>query len=357
MGRVAIKWFALTAMLLQNAAFVLIMRYSRVQQQQPSATSQQYNVSMVVVMQETFKLVVCYLVQAWMMHAPVRAARLVFNPAELSRLAVPALCFTLQNNILYVALSNLHPLVFQITYQVKTILTAVLSVKMLGKSLTHLQWMSQLLLTVGIVLVQCGEQAPQRRRAAEAREGSLLLGLAAVLIAAFSSSFASVYFERLLKGTSFIVRDGGKEIGSSSSQTWSATSSLWHKNMQLCAWTVPSNVLLAVLQSSTTEAGALDVLREPTRGFEWSTWGVVVVNGIGGLLVAVVIKYADNIWKGFATAGAIVLTGILAPVLGLGSSVTLSMLAGAVIVIVALLMYAKPPGLNISIGSTGRRTG
>ena len=34
--------------------------------------------------------------------------------------------------------------------------------------------------------------------------------------------------------------------------------------------------------------------------------------------MAAVIKFADNIWKGFATAGAIVVTGMLAPELGLG---------------------------------------
>ena len=64
----------------------------------------------------------------------------------------------------------------------------------------------------------------------------------------------------------------------------------------------------------------------------------MVVNGIGGLLVAVVIKYADNIWKGFATAGAIVLTGIVAPLLDLGPAPSLLLLAGGALVIFSILL-------------------
>merc|ERR1740133_426475 len=101
-----------------------------------------------------------------------------------------------------------------------------------------------------------------------------ILGLAAVLTAAFSSSFASVHFERILK-----------EVG-----TRSEPRNLWERNVQLCAWTVPMNGLLALLQSD-----GLVLFSSPLEGFEWSTWVVIIVNGLGGLLVAVVIKYSDNI--------------------------------------------------------------
>ena len=84
---------------------------------------------------------------------------------------------------------------------------------------------------------------------------------------------------------------------------------------------------------------------------------VVVVNGIGGLLVAVVIKYADNIWKGFATAGAIVLTGGLAPFFDLGPPPTALLVAGAVLVIVALLLYAAPPGGGMRVSGRRRAAG
>ena len=43
--------------------------------------------------------------------------------------------------------------------------------------------------------------------------------------------------------------------------------------------------------------------RRSWKATDIATWGIIVVNGIGGLLVAAVIKFADNIWKGFATAG------------------------------------------------------
>ena len=52
------KWLSLTLMLIQNAGFVLVMRYSRKQQSQQHAT--QYNVSFVVTLQEAFKMVVCF---------------------------------------------------------------------------------------------------------------------------------------------------------------------------------------------------------------------------------------------------------------------------------------------------------
>ena len=53
------KITALSLMLFQNASFVLVMRYSRKQQQSSMGSSEKYNVSLVVTLQEFFKLVLC----------------------------------------------------------------------------------------------------------------------------------------------------------------------------------------------------------------------------------------------------------------------------------------------------------
>jgi len=149
-----IRHVALALMLVQNAGFVLVMRYSRKQQADASAANA-YNVSAVVVLQELFKLVLCvFMIGLEERSAYAALSALYSSPAELARIALPAAAFTLQNNVLYVALSNLHPLTFQISYQLKTLLTAVFSVVMLRKSLSRAQWGSQVLLAAGIVLTQ-----------------------------------------------------------------------------------------------------------------------------------------------------------------------------------------------------------
>ena len=397
------KYTALTLMLLQNASFVLVMRYSRKQQENSAAA--QYNIGIVVTLQEAFKLVLCVAVLSLEPGGSLhKGLAPMTRPRELLRIAVPAVCFTLQNNILYVALSNLDPLIFQVTYQIKTLLTALFSVALLGKTLTRVQWLSQCLLMAGIVLVQMGDsQAKPKVAAATAASAdsaatpspptaaaasrNVLLGLVAVLVAAVSSAFASVYFERLLKEVSAPrkpppqpvspadrmadspssaspigrgrenSRDresgggerggGGKDDGIDDDGKPSGakpTASLWERNVELSAWTVPINLLLAMASASTGQSGGLlALLSSPLSGFESSTWAIIVVNGIGGLLVAAVIKYADNIWKGFATAGAIVLTGLLAPLLDLGPSPSVLLLGGASLVIGSIMLYALPP--------------
>ncbi|KAK2511471.1 hypothetical protein Q9966_016630, partial [Columba livia] len=107
-----------------------------------------------------------------------------------------------------------------------------------------------------------------------------LVGLAAVVTSCLSSGFAGVYFERLLKST------GG---------------SIWLRNVQLGAvGTVVA--LLAMLLAEGSSVAALGFF----YGYNAAVWAVVVNQAAGGLLVAVVVRYADNILKGFATALAVV---------------------------------------------------
>ncbi|KAK6038359.1 Nucleotide-sugar transporter [Cooperia oncophora] len=54
------------------------------------------------------------------------------------------------------------------------------------------------------------------------------------------------------------------------------------------------------------------VWRRMLFGFDWAVWVTIAISAFGGLVVAVVIKFADNILKAFATSFAIVLNCILA---------------------------------------------
>ena len=60
-------------------------------------------------------------------------------PDQLARVAVPALLYTIQNNIIYAALSHLDAVTFQITYQLKIVAALLASRVLLKKPISSLR--------------------------------------------------------------------------------------------------------------------------------------------------------------------------------------------------------------------------
>lgn len=77
-------------------------------------------------------------------------------------------------------------------------------------------------------------------------------------------------------------------------------------------------------------------------GYDWAVWSAVLLQSLGGLLVAVVVKYADNILKGFATSGAIVLSCIISMYF-FDFQLSAQFVIGAALVISSVYLYGKYP--------------
>ena len=76
-------------------------------------------------------------------------------------------------------------------------------------------------------------------------------------------------------------------------------------------------------------------------GYTPIVWTVVIVQAAGGLIVAVVVKYADNVLKVFATSFSIVISCIISAFL-FDFRPTLMFLVGASLVVLATVMYSSP---------------
>uniref|UniRef100_A0A8C3P8V4 Solute carrier family 35 member A2 n=1 Tax=Chrysemys picta bellii TaxID=8478 RepID=A0A8C3P8V4_CHRPI len=204
----------------------------------------------------------------------------VLQYMDTLKLAVPSLIYTLQNNLQYVAISNLPAATFQVTYQLKILTTAVFSVLMLHRSLSRRQWLSLLLLFAGVAIVQVEQGQAGGQSSPGSAPQSYAVGLVAVVVSCLSSGFAGVYFEKILKGSS---------------------ASVWLRNVQLGIF----GTLLGLVGMWWAE-GAAVAAQGFFHAYSPLVWGVVLNQAFGGLLVAVVVKYADNILKGFATSLSIV---------------------------------------------------
>eukprot|EP01060_Flectonema_neradi_P039817 TRINITY_DN8917_c0_g1_i1.p1 TRINITY_DN8917_c0_g1~~TRINITY_DN8917_c0_g1_i1.p1 ORF type:complete len:362 (+),score=65.51 TRINITY_DN8917_c0_g1_i1:51-1088(+) len=309
-----LKYLALGVLVVQNTSAVLLMRYTRT----AAVPSELFDVATTVVYAELMKIVGCLLMMLMEQNFSLAAFKtelhrtLVQDREHVLKLFVPAGLYTLQNNVLFIALENLEATMFQVTYQLKLLLTAVFTVLLLGRSLSKYKWGSLCLLTAGVVLTQLPQKTTPGHAA---QKGDWGVGLIACLTSATSSGFASVYFESVLKRKS--------------------SSSIWVRNVQLGVSSLPLSLFACYLSS---KEGSVSF----TKGYNFWVWSLVVIQAGGGVLVAVVIKYADNILKGFSTSLAIIVSGVVSAAI-FDFSPSYTFLTGAVLVILSTFTYSVSP--------------
>jgi UDP-sugar transporter A1/2/3 len=280
------------------------MHYSR---NKAIGSQPRYLASTAVLLVEITKLLVSLGLESHSLHkshrssAPSERAVLLYRSvfaADSWKLIVPAALYTLQNSLVYVAISNLDAVTFQVTYQLKILTTVLFSILLLGKSISSRQWLALTLLTCGVALVQISgsgslsspelswrERLASFMQAPTVPASNASKGLLAVLAASLTSGLTCVYFEKLVKDSL-------------------ASVSLWTRNVQLSFFSLFPALFIGVLWQD----GAAIARDGFFAGYSPVVWLTIALQALGGLVVAVCIAYADNVAKNFAASLSIVVS-------------------------------------------------
>ncbi|KAF9910076.1 hypothetical protein EC991_007407 [Linnemannia zychae] len=346
-GGIPLKYISLIVLAVQNSCLIIVMALAQ------GPGRKVFYSSTAVFVNEIVKLIVCTImtiretINDTGRFYPQDFLNDVFG-GDAWKLAVPAMLYAIQNNLQYVASHALDPSTFQVTYQLKILTTALFSVILLNRSLPLLKWTSLVMLTAGIALVSVEESNNRNGRSSAKHDsapmppvsalGDMLdrqnggasaeaapsvsndrpeffVGLMAVLIACILSGLAGVYFEKILKNTQ---------------------GSIWLRNIQLSFFSLPFSLLAVYLKDGegVTEQGFF-------AGYDMLVIAAIACQSAGGLIVAVVVKYADNILKGFATSISIVISAIASVAL-FGSKIGTIFILGTLLVLSATYIYSLP---------------
>jgi len=304
----------LVAVTLQNTSYALVRRYSR------GHLKERYSTSSALLAMELVKL----LLSMWMVvfsseqsDVPSGSAmsKYIFLIAHSWKMLVPAAIYLVMNILGFVALGHLDAATFSVVAQMKVFTTAIFSVLILGRQLPLRKWRALTTLTLGVILIS-NEAMPKVAPSVGESEGKhahklreFAIGMAASFGDVLLSGFVSIYFEMVLKSKS-------------------ETFSVWDRNLQLAFW---SSIIYAPIM-------VYDNPENPFQGWSVVTCGCAAVGALGGVLVALSIKYTDSIMKTIATTGSIVLTTVLNAAF-LSGPFTMAIWAGALVVVVSVFNY------------------
>jgi len=309
-----VKLIALTLLVVENSFVVLAMRTASAQD------GHVFSNSSVVATTEALKLVASVLALLASKKSKffqyVRE-EVVDEPGDMLKFCVPAVLYVMQQLFILVALSSLDAPVFQVSYQIKIFISAALSILLLQIQLTLHHWVSLIVLFCGVVLVNLRDAVKDERN----EHHNIFLGLVCIIFASFSTSFAGVYLEKILKGSNH---------------------SLWLRNLQLSSYGTVLSVIVCWTQDKE------EILKNGVfHGWTPLVWLAVIFQAAGGFLVAYIIRYTNNLAKGFATAVSTVVSCALSgPLFGWEPTIDFGIGAMLVVASTAMYSYIGPPKLK-----------
>jgi len=320
-----IRWIALLLLTFQAASHAIVMRYSR------GILKEKFITTGAVIMMEVVKGVICVVA---ILRDPQlggtidkTVAHCVYLLRTALPLSIPAGVYFIQNNLAFLALQHLDAPTFNVLAQLKLLTAAVFAVILLKRRLSSRKWRALFLLIVGVVLIILATDQTSRAAAAAAAAngepmsgkvaapGSILIGVAATIGMVSCSGLAGVYFEKVLKSTAQV--------------------NLFERNVQLSFYSIIFGLVQLLLFDATE-------LFEKGFFYDYSrwTWANIMVGAVGGIIVAVVVKYTDTIMKGFATSAAIVLTSFFSHFV-FGTELDAFFALGVAVVIISIFNYSE----------------
>jgi len=271
------KYLSLLGCVVQNTFLVMLMRYSRTQE------GPRYFSSAAVVVGEIIKIFVTLGVIFYQNNCSWRSMGrdILCYPLTALKTTIPAGIYAIHNNILYYGLSHLDVPVYQVTNQLKIFSTAIFFTVLLNHKLPLQKWISLFVLFVGISIVQLQSASLGSIN----HNQNMYLGLVAVSTAALTSGFAGVYFEKILKVSK---------------------TPLWVINFYMSFFGF-------IFSSVVTFVNDFHEIQELGFFYGWNFLVAVVVfnQALGGLVISVVVKFANTIIKGFISSLSIVLSTII----------------------------------------------
>jgi len=316
------KLVVLLLLVIQNATVSLMARYSR------GILKEKYLNTSVVIIIEIFKLVISSLMiinnkgDSYLNNKPwTFIQKLIYLIKNSGYSWIPAGSYFIQNTLQYVALQNLTAAVYACLQQLKIISAAIFSVIILGKRYHIRKWRALILLTLGGILMEY-HTFELHESGQLTDEGSIsdpIIGTIAILSIVLLSGFAGVITQKLLQN-----KGGNSDI----------KLSVWDRNLQLSFWSLPVGVLSLLLKDRQE-------LMEIGFFGNWTinTCIIVLLYGIGGILVAITIKYTDVVVKGFASAISLICICIFGSLM-LGDTLDIIFTIGAAITVIATFNYS-----------------
>jgi len=267
------------------------------------------------------------------------------NKLEMVKISLPALLYSIQNNLSYVAISNLNPVAYQVIYQMKILTTALFAYLLMGRRLKTRQLVAISTLVFGIVLVQLSNHLSFILSATFTTNNSISKNGATIIKSASSLSnhhnhnhnswfgFIILMFNSITSGFTGVFLE-------KITFNFGRKRTLWIQSGEFAIFGFIFSCLLARFSPEWPDI----VKNGPFYGFcNFFSCLVILLQACGGLIVAYVIKYADNILKAFSTSISIILSSLLSKIL-FGENYQWPFVIGTFMVMTAVYLYST--GIN-----------
>ncbi|KDO29949.1 hypothetical protein SPRG_05139 [Saprolegnia parasitica CBS 223.65] len=279
---VDLKVLSFVLLVFQNTLLGIVTKYSR---------ATKYNATSAVLLIELLKLVLCFIMVVVTKGSIGDALRSIHlevlgDVAGFKKMVFLALLYAFQNTVALLSYDHVDVATYNIVYQLKIVTTAFFMVLLLKRSFNTVQWIAMVTLMVGVAICSAA-------KGASSSKSSSMFGVCMVIGLAVNSGVAAAYFEKVLKS-----HQPHKTFAN-------PIDPLWKTNIQLAAVSVAATLCGVVYAAATEPRFAF------FEGYNPFTFGVVLLQAFGGLIIAAVVRYSDNIVKNFGTALSLVLSCLL----------------------------------------------